>query len=216
MPDGESLVFSSNRGGLFSLWQIGVGGGEPRWLGASGGDLNAPSVGAGGRRIAFEQWNDDTNLYRLDLAPGAEPERVVASTRRDWAPHAAPSGDRVVFVSDRTGASELWSASLGTSRPDRQLTELRGPYLDHPRWHPGGTSVAFDGRPGGNADVYLLDGESLRLRRLTEHVAEDVAPSWSRDGRRLYFASDRSGTWQVWQVSEDGGEPAPTAGRVTS
>jgi Tol biopolymer transport system component len=32
-----------------------------------------------------------------------------------------------------------------------------------------------------------------------------VVPSWSRDGKWVYFASNRSGAWQVWRAPEDGG-----------
>ena len=34
-------------------------------------------------------------------------------------------------------------------------------------------------------------------------------PSWSRDGRWIYFASTRSGRQQLWKVSPEGGEPEP-------
>ena len=35
----------------------------------------------------------------------------------------------------------------------------------------------------------------------------NVVPSWSRDGRWIYFASDRSGKMQVWKTPLDGGPP---------
>lgn len=230
-PDGRSLVFSSNRGGLFSLWRVAVGGGEPRWLGVSGGDLDAPSVGAGGRRIGYEQWTDDTNVYRLELVtdpvssetgiapPASGAERLLGSTRWDWGAELSPAGDRLVFVSDRSGASELWIAAAGGG-PERRLTEMGGPYVDHPRWSPDGSLVAFEARPGGNADVYAVDVESGEPVRMTSDVAQDVAPSWSRDGRWIYFASDRGGEWEVWKVTAPGvegagGEPLPAPVRVT-
>jgi len=43
--------------------------------------------------------------------------------------------------------------------------------------------------------------------RLTGDIADDVCPSWSRDGRWVYFASRRSGKYQVWKVRPEGGEP---------
>jgi hypothetical protein len=46
-------------------------------------------------------------------------------------------------------------------------------------------------------------------RRLTEDADDEVAPSFSRDGRRIYFGSRRSGGWQVWSMPAAGGKPRP-------
>jgi Tol biopolymer transport system component len=45
-------------------------------------------------------------------------------------------------------------------------------------------------------------------RRLTDGGADDGLPRWTRDGRAVIFSSNRSGTWQLWQVSAAGGLPA--------
>lgn len=42
---------------------------------------------------------------------------------------------------------------------------------------------------------------------MTTHPAEDVTPTWSRDGRSIYFASNRSGEFQTWKISVEGDEP---------
>jgi Tol biopolymer transport system component len=47
--------------------------------------------------------------------------------------------------------------------------------------------------------------EGGQPRRLTTHPAEDVAPSWSRDGRWLYFGSTRTGRFEIWKVPVGGG-----------
>ena len=31
-------------------------------------------------------------------------------------------------------------------------------------------------------------------------------PSWSRDGRWIYFGSKRTGDWQIWKVPSEGGQ----------
>jgi Tol biopolymer transport system component len=36
--------------------------------------------------------------------------------------------------------------------------------------------------------------------------SEDVVPSWSLDGKWVYFASNRSGAWQVWKAPAPGGK----------
>ena len=42
-------------------------------------------------------------------------------------------------------------------------------------------------------------------RRLTPEASFDAVPSWSGDGRWVYFGSDRTGSFQVWKAPADGG-----------
>jgi Tol biopolymer transport system component len=87
----------------------------------------------------------------------------------------------------------------------------RGPNLTGtPRWSPDGRQIAFDSRSSdsgreGNADIYIVNAEGGQPRNLTMEPSEDVAPSWSRDGKWIYFGSTRSGSMQIWKVSADGG-----------
>jgi Tol biopolymer transport system component len=37
-----------------------------------------------------------------------------------------------------------------------------------------------------------------------------VVPSWSRDGKWIYFASDRTGAFQIWKVPATSGESGST------
>jgi Tol biopolymer transport system component/DNA-binding winged helix-turn-helix (wHTH) protein len=200
LPDGRSLIVSSNRSGLFSLWRVFLDGREPAWLGVSGGDLDSPTVSGDGRRVAFEHWQEDTNLYRLDLADAAAPPRALgSSTRWDFQPALSPDGARLAFVSDRTGSSELWTGT-GDGSSVSQRTRFGGAYVTSPQWSPDGGRIAFDVRAAGNGDLWLLDADADRPRRLTDTSASDLAPTWSRDGRSLLFASDRSGTWELWRL----------------
>jgi Tol biopolymer transport system component len=42
---------------------------------------------------------------------------------------------------------------------------------------------------------------------ITHSPANDVLSSWSHDGLWIYFASDRSGQYEIWKAPKDGGEP---------
>jgi len=205
LPDGRALVVSSNRGGLFSLWRVEADGGEPVWLGASGGDLEEPSTTSDGSRIAFEQRQHDTNLYRLELAEPSVLRPLVRSTRWDFQPALSSDGARLAFVSDRTGSSELWTAAADGSSTS-QRTRFGGAYVTSPQWSPDGGWIVFDVRAAGNGDLWLLAADGDAPRRLTDTPASDLAPTWSRDGRSVLFASDRSGSWELWRLDVESGE----------
>ena len=51
----------------------------------------------------------------------------------------------------------------------------------------------------------MLDIGSGALRRLTNHYAIDTEPTWSPDGRWIYFTSDRGGGPQIYRVASRGG-----------
>ena len=52
-----------------------------------------------------------------------------------------------------------------------------------------------------------MDAEGGKPRRLTDETSEDFTPTWSRDGRWIYFSSKRSGSLQLWKMRSEGGEP---------
>src|SRR5581483_2155890 len=110
--------------------------------------------------------------------------------------------------------SEIWLCDAEGRNPT-QVTSFRGPLTGAPRWSPDGRQVAFDSRPQGNSDVFVVRVASGAVRRITRDAADDVVPSWSLDGNWIYFSSNRSGSWQIWKIRAGSGETADKAVQVT-
>jgi Tol biopolymer transport system component len=55
-------------------------------------------------------------------------------------------------------------------------------------------------------DIYVISVSGGKPIRLTSDPAGDVSPTWSRDGKWVYFGSKRTGRWEIWKVSAGGGE----------
>jgi len=70
----------------------------------------------------------------------------------------------------------------------------------------GSRDLVFERTVGGNQDIYVIPAGGGVERRLTDSPATDALPRWSRDGRYVYFTSDRSGNWQIYRVRGEGGE----------
>jgi Tol biopolymer transport system component/tRNA A-37 threonylcarbamoyl transferase component Bud32 len=204
-PDGRTILFSSDRAGNPTLWRIPVSGGTPARLSAVGENAAYPVFARSKRRLAYSNFYEDTNIWRMDTATG-EIEKVISSTQYDSSPQFSPDGSRVAFRSSRSGFHEIWLADAAGGG-ERQLTYFSGRLTGTPRWSPDGQSIVFDARPEGLPDIYAIDVNTGDKKRITSEKSEDVVPSWSRDGKWIYFASNRTLSWQVWKAPVDGGPP---------
>jgi len=128
----------------------------------------------------------------------------TSETDQGPAPQISPDETKLAYMSDRSGTMEIWVSDRDGSHP-RQLTAIGD--TGTPRWSPDSLSVAFDVQLRNGSAIYStsLSGGVPRVLDQSEH--QDVCPSFSRDGKWVYFASARTGQFQVWKVSTEGGPP---------
>ncbi|MEM7587583.1 MAG: winged helix-turn-helix domain-containing protein [Acidobacteriota bacterium] len=202
--DPAQIAFSSDRAGIHSLWRVGLEGGEPQWMAGGSNKIKHPSHARHSGVIAYEEWQYEINLWRLDLSAGEEgvPEAIVRSTAWDLRPSFSPDGTHLSFTSTRTGSQELWLAKADGSEPMR-LTNLGSGYVGQASWSPDSQSVVFSAHAQGQTDLYRFDLGDVSPVQLTDDVEQEVAPSWSSDGKHLYFSADRGDGLQIWTVPAD-------------
>jgi Tol biopolymer transport system component len=202
-PDSRSLVYSSGgHQAPFRLRRVSLAtdasAGPPELL-PVGERAIAISIGHMGRLVYSAELRD-TNLWKLDLGrPGRVPEDAgpPRSTLDEHMPAYSSGGKRVAFASTRSGSEELWIANVdGTGL--RQVTLWAGRSA---RIRSGHQMILFNSAREGSTDLYLLFPDNLEVRRLTTDPAEELEPKWSRDGRWIYFGSNRTGVRNL----EDGG-----------
>ena len=206
--DGRHVVFSSDRAGTYSLWQVHLDGGSPQWLAGGGTKIKHPSHARHAGVLAYEEWQYEINLWRVELAPNSEPEPLVVSTAWDFGPAYSPDGRHIAFTSNRSGSYELWLAQADGSEP-RRLTRFDTGFAGRIAWSPNSRELAFVTFQQGRSDLYRMDIEDSVPKALTRDAAEEDAPSWSRDGRSIYFTSNRAGSFDVWRIAAEGGDPEP-------
>jgi Tol biopolymer transport system component len=209
--DGKSLILSCQRGStIFGLWRFPFASpGHPERIVQGGVDAITPATCWKTKQLAWVSQTQDLNIYRVPFAGGEEPVRIIGSTLRDQQPAYSSSG-QIAFVSDRSGSREIWLARDDGSGQKR-VTNFEGPDVGDLQWSPDGRRLAFYGRAQGHSDIFVLDCDGARMlcgtaRRVISGIKAEV-PSWSADGASLYFASDRSGQWEVWRQAVSGGQP---------
>lgn len=199
MPDGENLLASSNRSGLSGLWLVSLRDGRMRPLQLTSSNARDPAVAPGGRRIAYSDYRLQSEIWEVRLDSG-EQRPLIQANRENHSAQYSPNGKQVAFVSDRTGSWEIWIADA-SGQAQRQITRFEGPMVGSPRWSPDSSQLAFDARPEGRSAVYITrpDGP-WPLKPFLNNAFEEKMPSWSLDGKTLYFNSNRGGPQQLWSV----------------
>ena len=206
-PDGREVIFSSTftAGVRGALWRISAKAppNTPATRVPETDDGESPVISSQGR-LAFTRAIRDQNIWRLPLENGraGKPERLVFSTRQDFEPRYAPDGRKIAFTSDRSGANEVWICDANGSNP-LQLTSMNATMTSGARWSPDGQRLVFLSSLEGQQEIYLIGVNGGKPLRLTNNPAHDSAPSWSRDGKWIYFASNRSGRFEVWKMPPD-------------
>ena len=207
---GRDVIVASGNSSDIALWRVPLQHPERvERLSPLGDECRQPSVAALQGRLAFTRASWDENTWRVTLSgPGqaaGAPVRLVGSTRSELNAQFSPDGSRIVFESIRSGTPELWLADRD-GRNALQITSFNGRFGGTPAWSPDGQSIAFDMRnEDGRGDVYVVPVRGGAPIRRTDHPADDLVPTWSRDGKWIYFASTRSGLYQIWKMSAQGG-----------
>ena len=222
MPDSREIVFAA-RG---SLWRVDAfGGGVPTRLPFVGLDGFAPAISRprsdGHLRLAYMRVFADTNVWRINLTtaglPAVSPaQKAISSTRADHLPMLSPDGTRIAFFSSRSGEFELWVGDPDGSNAV-QLTSLNA-IPGWARWSPDGATLTFHSDPEGHPDVLTIPAAGGRPKVLMPGPVGGGYPSFSRDGRWVYFAGpNAAGDMRVQKIPASGGvavEVTRTAGVV--
>ena len=209
--DGQSLLFSSDRGGKYALWKIRLNRTTPERLPVGTEDATQPALAKGGL-LAYTQSSALWSILRVPLAAKSDPESRIAallsSTQQDSAPSFSPDGTQFAFQSWRSGSQEIWIASAD-GQSLRQLTSFANSLTGSPAWSSQGDQIVFDARVNGHSHVFTIPAKGGSARQLTFGDANDIVPRWSADNRSIYFRSNRGGRWQIWKMPATGGAAQP-------
>ncbi len=204
-PDRKHLLYA----GESAIWRVPVNGdtfGTP--IALVEGSFPELTADHQAKHFAFTKSYVDLNIWRLFL-DGRAAQKTIASSAQDSNPDFSPDGSRVLFLSTRTGHSELY-----TSFPDGsnilQLTHLGGE-IASAQWSPEGQSIVFDAIAGDAQfdNVYVIPAQGGTPRRLTDDQLASMQPTWSADGAWIYYSLGRL---SFWKIPSAGGTPTELLG----
>ena len=197
-PDGEQIVFTSNRDGSELGWDgeelyvMAADGSNVRRLTRRLGSDGAPTWSPDGTKIAFTRHPDGDQEGRGEIyviqPDGTNLQRLTRDARASR-PSWSPDGERIAFMSARSNTKqahddnelEIYVMDADGSNIQR-LTHRPGPD-GLPDWSPDGSEIVFvfygvlPGTGEGNG-IYVIGADGTNLRRLTAGGRNVGHPNW--------------------------------------
>ena len=170
------------------------------------------------QRITGEEGYFDTRIvYVAETGPTEARIKRLAIMDQDGANHRfltdgrhlvltprfSPTLQEITYLSYLDGHPRVYIRNIDTGQQEI-LGKFRGNMTIAPRFSPDGNKVVMSVTLDGNTEIHELDLRTGVQLQLTRHPAIDTAPSYSADGKRVTFESDRSGTQQVYVMNADG------------
>jgi len=167
-----------------------------------------PAFSPDGRSIAFERGSGGGMGRDLFVVPvtGGEPRRLTVENAWGGVPAWTPDGTEIIFPSSRGGLLNLWriSPNGGSPRPVAGI----GPVAFAPSIPRRGNLLAYV-HPIVNSSILQirLSDETHPVgpaTRLITSRGQNWRPSFSPDGKKVVFESDRLGYSDIWSCDSDG------------
>lgn len=207
--DARDVIFSSGTPGDVRMFRMAILGSARRRLTELGEILNL-ATSPRSHRLVFTKSRREMDIYRVLLsggggdAHGAVP--LIASSRLERYPSYSPDGNKIAFVSLRSGNWQLWVSDKDGGNAV-QMTSFERGEVAFPAWSPDGRQIGFVSNAEGRQLAYRVDSSSRNVRKL-----DAVGPNvwnwkWSRDGRWIFFLSSHGAGQQLWKIPAEGGAP---------
>ncbi|MFL6246581.1 MAG: protein kinase domain-containing protein [Thermoanaerobaculia bacterium] len=167
-----------------------------------------------GKYLYYGSDTDGTlNLWRIPMdeesgSPTGTPEPVALPASLTGNFTFARSGE-LAYVSVTSSYRVLAmpfdvnAGTIGSTRPifggSQEIAEFEP--------SPDGRVIAYTAYSGTQEDIFVADADGMRIRQLTNDAARDRSVEWTRDGKTLYFYSNREqDAWWIWSINADGSD----------
>lgn len=201
---GDKIVYSAYDNNILKIYLYDLNSKKTKILYGEKGMAATPTFSPDDKYIAFSiTQNGNMNLCLIPSS-GGKPQKITYTSSVAVSPSFSPSGKQIAFCSDRSGTPQIYIVNIDGTDLTRLTYE--GTYNTSPNWSPKGDLIVYVSRTKNNKNqIFLTDINGSFVKQLTfEGNNED--PYFSPDGLHIVFASDRTGSWEIYTMHYDGSD----------
>jgi Tol biopolymer transport system component len=215
-PNGSRLAFVYSSNSLVDVLRVTDSAGDVHDIVSHGGasapgGISSPTWSPDSSTIAYIGIDNNYGtqfIYTIPAAGGTE-QRLFPTTPADQQNRRgevfrglAWGKTHILFVSNLTGASEIWRLNSDGTGP-LQLTSDKTED-GAPAWSPDGKQFAYYSKRANGYQIMVANADGSGAHQLT-NTANNWTPVWSPDGNWIAFASTRGGGLAVYIMDKNGG-----------
>jgi Tol biopolymer transport system component len=152
------------------------------------------------------------DMYSRNVDTGADRQVLAAPTTHERSPDPQPGLPGLVYVEgDNNIRGRLLFMADTANTASRIYLTSSTQFVGEPQWDPTGTKIVFSADStveGGARHIWWVTPGDLTAHQLTFGNYQDRSPTFSPDGSKICFESNRSGRSSLWLVDPVAGEAA--------
>ena len=188
-PDGNAIIFASNRSGFFSIYSIPAGGGEAEPLVMRGRNLVVTSLSRGGEFL-FSPGPTLSDIWVSSLEGDREPQPIRENRFHERSAVFSPDGQWIAFTSDRSRTDEIYVQPYPSEGGIERIEQISNNGGRQPVW-------SHDGR-----ELFYRSDDSMMV------VPIQMEPTFKAGAPQLLFEGAYSdayyGSTSNYDITDDG------------
>ena len=193
----QTISFTADLNGNLDIYIMDINRKDPVNLTNHPANDSSPTWAPDGGAFAYVSHRDgNPEIYVMDIR-SKESRRLTKNGATDIDPAWSPDGRWIAFASNqhREHAADTDIYIMNPNgKKGKQLTN-KGGHNSTPAWSPDGEWIAFRSTLDGIGGIHLMNADGKKQHPLIQVSA--TSPTWSTDGKTVYFSSDMLGDVKV-------------------
>ena len=144
--------------------------------------------------------NNWMGIYKMNT-DGSNKQLLTPQNKSFGNPIISPDGKMIAITSNDRNGSQIFVMNSDGSNLKQITFTVSSKYFDtgfprdgngNPVWSPNSDKLAYVSYENGSPDIFIINANGTRNKRLTNTPLRDENPVWSKDGNYILFSSNRS------------------------